>query len=279
MVMSFKSKISGFNDMVLKKNDLAGRKTMSKKSINSLVILSLMLSLVAILMVYIQIEKTPAEDGKKNAFVEYKSMLRKALKEEPEIIIEAMTSLHEKKEQEEKTQQKEALEKEKDQVHAHEAPFIGNKDGDVTVVEFFDYRCGFCRRAYGEVKKLLEEDSNVKIILKEYPIMGQDHSLSLAALAAHKQDKYAEYHDALMKLEDSSDEKMLKKIAKDIGLNLKRWEADRNSKELRNQVIKNIALGQRLSINGTPTFIIGEEVFPGAIPADAMEKAISRHRS
>lgn len=159
------------------------------------------------------------------------------------------------------------------------APFVGAPDGDVKMIYFFDYRCGYCRKNYPTIKKLLESDKNLKIIYKEYPIFG-DTSLSQIALAAHKQGKYEEIHGAFMENNDQLSEAKALDIAKKLCLDMKKLKEDMNSDEIKNTITDNIKLAQSMQINGTPTSIIGESVImPGALSYDEFKEAVDSVRS
>jgi protein-disulfide isomerase len=159
------------------------------------------------------------------------------------------------------------------------APFVGSPDGDVKMIYFFDYRCGYCRKNYPTIKKLLESDKNLKIIYKEYPIFGNT-SLSQIALAAHKQGKYEEIHAAFMENDDQLSEAKALDIAKKLCLDMKKLKTDMNSDEIKNTITDNIKLAQSMQINGTPTSIIGESVIiPGALSYDEFKEAVDSVRS
>lgn len=159
-------------------------------------------------------------------------------------------------------------------------PVAGNKDGDVRIVEFFDYNCGYCKRVVGDVNKLIREDENVKVIFKDYPILGPT-SLTAAhwALASEKQGKYLEYHTALLEHQGRIDDASLEAIAKDVGLDVEKLKADAESDEIQSHINDNMELAKSMNITGTPAFIIEDEVFPGAIPYEAMQDAVKKARS
>lgn len=155
----------------------------------------------------------------------------------------------------------------------------GNPDGDVTIVEFFDYRCGYCKQAYPTLMKTVEEDGNVRLVLKEFPILGADSFLaSQAAIASLQQDKYLEFHTALMDSRGGVTIERIRSIAGDLGLDVEKLEADMKQDSVREVVEKNYALAKQLGISGTPAFIIGEEFIPGVVSKEQMQALISAAR-
>ncbi len=196
----------------------------------------------------------------------------------PEIILKSVNDYQTKGVAE---QQAKALETNSRKLFDDEnTPYAGNKDGDVKVVEFFDYNCGYCKRVIGDVNKLIDEDENVKVIFKDYPILGPT-SVTAAhwALAADKQGKYLEYHTALLNNQGRMDEATLEAKAKEVGLDVEKLKADAESDEVKAQIQENLELAQSMNISGTPAFIIGEQVFPGAIPYEAMTNAVKDARA
>lgn len=164
------------------------------------------------------------------------------------------------------------------------APVIGNPNGDVTMVEFFDYRCGFCRRHFPEVMKLVREDGNIRYIPRQFPILDRNgetpvsYLASLAALAAHKQGKFEEFHIATMTSKGSLTENQLYQIAGSLGLNVQRLKADMNDKLIVKSVQNTLAIGKDIGFEGTPGYIIGDDVITGAEGYGRLLQAVSRAR-
>lgn len=158
-------------------------------------------------------------------------------------------------------------------------PMIGNSKGGVTIVEFFDYNCGYCRQALNEINKLLDVDNNLKVVLMDMPILGPS-SVEAAkwALAAHKQDKYFEFHQDILNLNGPKDENAFEKIAKDHKLDIDKLKKDKESKEVQEVIDQNLASAAKVGIRGTPGFIIGGEIYPGFMPYDQMVKIIEEKR-
>jgi protein-disulfide isomerase len=158
-------------------------------------------------------------------------------------------------------------------------PVVGNPKGDVTVVEFFDFNCGYCKKAFEEIQSLMKDDKNVKIVLYDMPILGPESmEASKWALAAEKQGKYFEFHTALMNHAGGKDESALKQIAEDTGLDVEKMLKDKASPDIEAQINKHLMTAQSLGIQGTPGFLINEKVFRGYIPYDVMKDAIKAAR-
>ncbi len=159
-------------------------------------------------------------------------------------------------------------------------PFIGNKDGDVVVAEFFDYNCGYCKRVFPEVQKLVEKDKNVKVVFIEFPILGPTSKTAAQwALAAHKQDRFFEFHAKMMEHNGQIDDAALREVAKAAGLDVDKAAKDAESSDVVMMVEKNLTLGQAVGVTGTPAFTIDEQFFPGAVPADELIKGVETARA
>lgn len=165
------------------------------------------------------------------------------------------------------------------------AAVIGNPNGDVTVVEFFDYRCGFCRRHFPEVMKLVREDGNIRYIPRQYPILDREGQTpvsllaSKAALAAQKQGKFEEFHVATMTSPGSLTEEGLYDIAGRIGLNVPQLKADMEDRLVEKSVQNTLAIGQDIGFTGTPGYIIGDDVILGAEGLGRLREAVNRARA
>lgn len=161
-----------------------------------------------------------------------------------------------------------------------DAPFLGNPKGDVKIVEFFDYNCGYCKKVFPEIQALTDSDKGVKVIFKDYPILGPSSETSAKwALAAHKQGKYFAFHKLMMENHAPIDDALLEKIAKDAGLDVAQMKKDVDDPNTQLQIQKDLALGGQLGVNGTPGFVIGEKLYPGAMDVDAIRKVIADERA
>ncbi len=162
------------------------------------------------------------------------------------------------------------------------SPVAGNPEGDVTVVEFFDYHCGYCKRVLGDMLVLLDDDADVRIVYKEFPILGpQSVTAARIALAAHRQDpaKYMEFHVALMASRARLNEDRALQMAREMGFDVDGLKAAMNSDEVSRVIQTNIELARALGINGTPSFVIGDELIPGAVSLDTLKELIARARA
>ncbi|MEM7650842.1 MAG: DsbA family protein [Pseudomonadota bacterium] len=160
-----------------------------------------------------------------------------------------------------------------------DAPTIGNPDGDITVVEFFDYNCGYCKRALPDVQAALESDDNLKVVFKEMPILGpSSRTAALWALAAHKQDKYFEYHVALMEHKGAKDDAVFENIAKDLALDLEQMRKDIESDEIKEELDGVLKMAREIGVSGTPAFIVGTTFIPGYIGEEGLKAAIAAER-
>ena len=158
-------------------------------------------------------------------------------------------------------------------------PMTGNKDGDITLVEFFDYNCGYCRRALEELQKVLDKDDNLKVVFFDMPILGPSSmEVSKWSLAAHKQGKYFEYHQALLNHNGQKDEATLEKITKETGLDVEQLKKDKDDATIARTLEKNVEQAQNMNIRGTPGFIIAGKVYPGYMPASRIESIIAEAR-
>jgi len=198
----------------------------------------------------------------------------------PEVIKEAIEALQAKEEQSKADAQTQAVLENKDKLFSDPAtPVAGNPMGDVTVVEFFDYHCPYCKAVAAPLQKLTEEDKGVRLVMKEFPILGPDSLLaSQAALASVPQGKYWDFHQALMEHRGQFDMEVIKTIAAKVGLDPAKLEADMQGDAIKPMISANHALAQALSIGATPTFIIGDQVVEGAVPLERLKELIQKAR-
>ncbi len=205
------------------------------------------------------------------------------LLEHPEVIIEAVEVLRQRERADQLANAREQITAQRETlINDPTSPVAGNPEGDVTVVEFFDYHCGYCKRVLGDVMALLDDDSDVRIVYKEFPILGpQSVTAARAALAAHLQDpdKYLAYHVALMTSRARLNEDRVLQMAREMGFDADRLEADMNSPEIAATIQKNIELARALGINGTPSFVIGDQLVPGAVSLETLKELIERARA
>jgi protein-disulfide isomerase len=209
-----------------------------------------------------------------------KGLVREYILENPEIISEAIVALQAKEERARTEKQAKALATHKDALfNPTENTIIGNPKGNVTVVEFFDYNCGYCKSMFSAVREILEDDSDVRMVMKEFPILGPGSVVAArAALASREQGKYSELHMALLGHKGSLNQASVEGIANDVGLNIDKLRADMNNPDINEILGNNMALAQDLGIEGTPALIVGDKLIPGAIGVDRLRDLIADAR-
>ena len=204
-----------------------------------------------------------------------KRLALEAILEKPEILIEALSILQERENVALAEAQTDALSELRDDFEQN-APVFGNLDGSVTLVEFFDYNCGYCRRAAPEVKAVLEANKDVRIIYREFPILGPGSEVAArASLAARNQGKYQQFHEAMMALNGQAVEASVMKIAGDVGLDLEVLKTDMQSDLVNEHIAASLRLAEALGITGTPTFVLGDEIIPGVIERGTLLEKIA----
>lgn len=223
----------------------------------------------------------PAHAPAQMTTAEVEKTIRAYLLANPEIIIE-MSQIIKRKQAEEK-QVKSQAELAKHQAELTDAaspssgPDAGNA-GVVTIVEFFDYRCGYCKRVNPVLQKLMHEDPTIRLVFKELPILGPESTAaSLAALAANRQGGYLKLHHALMSAKNVTPAEV-ERIAQDAGLDAGRMRKDIASPEVTSELERNRALAEALSIEATPAFVIGNQIVPGAMDEPAFRRLIENAR-
>lgn len=209
-------------------------------------------------------------------------MVRKIIKENPELIIEAIQGLQAKQEAAEQERAMKAMKARRaDLEQDANDPVAGDAKGDVTVVEFFDYQCGYCKRVVPMLQETLKEDPKVRIVFKEFPVLGEGSVIAAkAALAAWKtdKDKYFAFHAALMAAKGQFNEDKVLDIAKEAGLDAAKLKKAMEDPAIEAALRKNHILAKELGINGTPGFVIGDNLIPGALPKAALKEAIADAR-
>jgi len=215
---------------------------------------------------------------------EIETIVREYLVAHPEVLQEAMTEL-------EKRQTVAQTEKLKSAVKEHaEALYssprqvnLGNPQGNVTFVEFFDYNCGYCKRAMSDMLTLMKDDPKLKVVLKEFPVLGPGSvEAAQVAVAVRMQDKtgkkYLEFHQKLLGGRGQADKAHAMAVAKDIGMDMARLEKDLASPEVKTTLEENFKLAEVLSLNGTPSYVIGSDVVVGAVGLPALQEKINTSR-
>jgi protein-disulfide isomerase len=203
-----------------------------------------------------------------------KDIVDKYILDNPETLVRSLQSLQAKQFGEQKAAPSVDLKDKHDELYNNaQSPVVGPEDAKVTVVEFFDYHCGYCKRMFPVIKKLLAENKDVRVIFKELPILAPDsREASKAALAVSvlAPEKYFEFHEKLMEHRGNYDLATLKKFAGDMGVDGAKLEEEMNKSWVNDQLTKVSSLAQSIGVQGTPAMVIGDEIVPGAIDYQAL---------
>jgi protein-disulfide isomerase len=210
----------------------------------------------------------------------FEQRVREYLLRNPEVIMEALQILQERQRAAEAENLKRAIaERSEEILNDPDAPVGGNPSGDVTLVEFFDYNCPYCRRVAPTVVELGESDPDLRVVYKEFPILGPESEFAArAALAARKQGKYVPFHNALMRATDQVTEQTVIEIAREVGVDTEQLKADMQDPAIEGAIARNLRLANALGITGTPSFIIGQELVPGAADLGRLQGLVVRAR-
>jgi protein-disulfide isomerase len=208
-------------------------------------------------------------------------ILRDALRSDPSILREALEGLELAERREREGAGRAAIAAHAEALFRDPAdPAIGNPSGAVTVVEFFDPRCGYCKRMLPVVEELLRRQRDVRWVMKDLPILGPASVLaSRVLLAAQKQGKYAELHDAVLKLREEPTEPVLKREAERAGLDWARLKRDMDDPAIQRRIDANNRLAQALQVQGTPAMVVGGTLVPGAVDLATLERLVAEART
>ncbi len=208
------------------------------------------------------------------------AIVRDYLLKNPEILLEVSRELEKRQSMAEEQQRETAVAENAAELFHSKSDFVaGNAKGDVTMVEFFDYNCSWCKKGMPEVLGLIEGDKNLRLVMKEFPIFGEASEYAArAALASHQQGKYWPFHLAMLGHEGKLAAEDVDRIATAQGLDLAKLKKDMESPEIAETISRNQKLAQALAINGTPAFIIDRRVIPGYLPKDGLAAAVKEIR-
>lgn len=220
-------------------------------------------------------------DDERNAF---QSEVRDYIMSNPEVLLEAVSALEARQAEQQAAADETLVSDNADALFNDGYSWVGgNPDGDITVVEFLDYRCGYCRRASDEVEELIASDGNIRFIVKELPILGEASLLSsrfaIATRMVAGDEAYKAAHDALITLSSDVSEPVLRRLAETLGV-----DADAVIEKMDDDAVTKVIadtreLAQKLNINGTPSFVMGDEMVRGYVPLDAMREIVAQGRS
>jgi len=214
----------------------------------------------------------------------FRSEIRAYLLDNPEVLMEAISVLETREREAQAANDMALAANYADQLYDDGHSWVGgNPDGDVTIVEFLDYRCSYCRRAFDEVEALLASDGNIRFIVKEFPILGEQSALAsqfaVAVLRVEGDEAYKNVHDALMTMRSDVTMSALVQMSDTFGFDTAAVSAEMQGEDVGRIIAENRALAQALAISGTPTFVIGDQLVRGYIPGNQMEQVVAEARA
>lgn len=211
---------------------------------------------------------------------EIEAVVRDYLKNHPEMLIDAIQAADDKLKADAKDKAGQMLAAHRQDVFDDpRSPVAGNPQGDVTLVEFFDYRCPYCKQVEPALERIVGEDRQLRFVFKEFPVLGPESEVAArVALAARKQGKYDAFHRAMMGTTGRIDDAVIFKVAASAGLDVDRARQDMKSPDVEQELQANLDLGRALDLDGTPSFIVGNTIVPGAVSADALKRLIADAR-
>lgn len=209
-------------------------------------------------------------------------VIQRYLRENPEIIMEALGILRQRQQAAEEKRVQETLATRREQlVNDPDTPAGGNPDGAVAIVEFFDYQCGYCKRVLPVIQAFIEDHDDVRLVMKEFPVLGEASVVAArAALAVWKlaPGKYMEFHTTLMSSKGRLTDERIDAVAEQVGVDPAELHAAMSEAWIGKQLRETRALAQDLGFNGTPSFVIGDELIPGALNREVLEQAVAAAR-
>jgi protein-disulfide isomerase len=213
----------------------------------------------------------------------FRAEVKAYLLENPEVIMEAIGILQARQDAAAGAEDLALVQAHKEALFNDGASWVGgNPQGDVTIVEFTDYRCGYCRKAFTEIEELIKADGNIRFVVKEFPILGEASVISarfaIAVLQLHGGDAYKGAHDGLITLRGEPDDATLTALAAELGLDAAPLLARMSAPEVDAVIAANHALGDALRISGTPTFVVGSQMLRGYLPLEAMQEVVAQER-
>ena len=217
-------------------------------------------------------------DGQRS---EIEGIVKNYLIAHPEVLEEAMNELSKRQAAAEAVKREATITQNAEAIfNSPRGVTLGNKDGDVTFVEFFDYNCGYCKRAMADMLDLLKNDHKLKVVLKEFPVLSEGSvDAAKVAVAVRMQDptgqKYLDFHQKLLGGRGPADKARAMAAAKDAGLDTAKLEKDMQSPEVKATIAENFKLAEDMGMNGTPSYVIGKQVVVGAVGLDGLKEKIS----
>jgi protein-disulfide isomerase len=215
---------------------------------------------------------------------EIEHIIREYLVSHPEVLQEAIAELQKREAAAELERTRAAVSGNADTLfNSSRQVVLGNPHGNVTMVEFFDYNCGYCKRAMADMLNLIKNDPNLRVVLKEFPVLGAGSiEAAKVAVAVRMQDpdgkRYLEFHQRLLGGRGQADKARALAVAREIGLDMARLEADLESEEVKASLDESLKLGEQLGLNGTPSYVVGSDIVIGAVGLDALRGKVSTAR-
>ena len=205
-----------------------------------------------------------------------KALVLQTIRENPEVLVDTLLAFQEDDQAQARTEQRAAIQRVGELLRTDmNTGVMGNPEGDIVLVEFFDYNCPYCRRAAPVLFELIEENPDLRIIMREWPILGPDSELAArASLSAIKQNEFEAFHEALM-AQPRANAVFIIRAAEQAGLDYDQLQADMDAPEVDAHIAKSHDLARQLGISGTPTFLIGETLVPGLLEKADLQALIS----
>lgn len=240
----------------------------------TLVLTVTLLAIAPILSAWAESPAIPGQPALDGAIEQY-------IRSHPEVIEQALQAREVKRQEDERLRVVQAVATHQEELLRDPAsPVSGNLNGDVTVIEFFDYRCGYCKRVASAVTQLQQDDPGVRVVYKDFPILGEASVFGArAALAAREQGKHQAFHEAMLASDNELTQEGVFAIAQRVGLDVKKLESDLHALEWQAAIDRNRALAKLLGISGTPGFVIGGEVYPGALDLTGLKTLVAKART
>jgi protein-disulfide isomerase len=241
-------------------------------------------SIVAALLMLAPLAPAAADEFSAPQKSELERIIRDYIVSHPEVLQEAIAELDKRQAVAEAEKAKAAVASNAETIFdSTRQVVLGNAKGDVTLVEFFDYNCGFCKRAMADMMQLLKEDPKLRIVLKEFPVLGPGSvEAAKVAVAVRMQDKtgkkYLDFHQKLLGGRGQVDKARAIAVAKDVGMDMGRLDRDMASEEITASVDESLKLAEKLGLNGTPSYIVGPEVVVGAVGIEALRTKVAMAR-
>ena len=203
------------------------------------------------------------------------------IRSHPEVIVQSLQAYEVKRQEDEAVRVRQAIATHQEELLRDPAsPVSGNLNGDVNVIEFFDYRCGYCKRVASAVTQLQKDEPGVRVVYKDYPILGEASVFGArVALAAWEQGKHQAFHEAMLASDNELTTEEVFAIAQRVGLDVKKLEADLRTPEWQAAIDRNHALAKLLGISGTPGFVIGGEMYQGALELTSLKELVAKART